>query len=311
MKNRRAVAWLLFATAVTIAIHVFLSWKVGVTASLVQRTTLLDSHFQHPNRIVVGQRGKPEADLQKDAGAWRLVRPYRALADERAVMRLLDVLSVSAIDDTLGDQELLRLGRTREDFVLSDPDVRITVEAGGSSREMYLGGFTPSGDGVYAAVSGEGAVYVVSSNVFAAANLPPEGFRRRAVFPDLGASVQSFDLKRGSGSFMRFTREGETWLMRQPSKAAANAAKVSAFLSAAASAEAADFVWPVGVEGESLSASVSLLAGYGLDPESAVTLTIRCADGADRQASFGKEAKNGLVYALVHGSGAIVTVNAT
>jgi len=97
--------------------------------------------------------------------------------------------------------------------------------------------------------------------------------------------------------------------MAQPQAAPASAGKVKALLAALESAAASGFVWPTGAAGEPETATSALLAGYGLDPESAVTVTVRCADGADRQVSFGKESGGGLVYALVQNAGAVVTVD--
>lgn len=310
MKNRKAISWIFIAIVLTIAAHLFLSYKGDVAASLVQRSALIDEPFTQPDRLSVEVRGKSAAVIEKQGANWRMVSPYAALADERAVMRLLDILSVTMIDDTLGDQELLKLGRTREDFGLEEPEAKIRVKDGKSQTEIAFGCMTPAGRGVYATVNDERAVYVVSSNVFAAANLPPDGFRNRRLFPELGAAVSSFDLKRGTGSFMRFMRMGDAWMMNEPEQSVASANKIKDLLAAASSATAVEFVWPVGAQGEVATASASLLAGYGLDPESAVTLTIRCSDGVDSQVSFGKEAKDGLVYALVQGAGAIVTVDA-
>ncbi|MBO7376737.1 MAG: DUF4340 domain-containing protein, partial [Clostridia bacterium] len=56
-------------------------------------------------------------------------------------------------------------------------------------------------------------------------------------------------------------------------------------------------------------ASSALLAGYGLGPEGAITLTLKGTDGSDRRISFGSDAGEGLVYALVHNGTAIVTVD--
>ena len=306
MKNRKAISWIFIAIVLTIAAHLFLSYKGDVAASLVQRSALLDEPFVQPDRLSVVVRGKSAAVIEKQGTNWRMVSPYAALADERAVMRLLDLLSVTMIEDTLGDQELLKLGRTREDFGLEEPEAKIRVKDGKSLTEIS----SPSTTATLGPVNDEKAVYVVSTNVFSAANLPPDGFRNRRLFPELGGAVSSFDLKRGTGSFMRFMRMGDAWMMNEPEQSAASATKVKDLLAAANSATAVEFVWPVGAQGEVATASASLLAGYGLDPESAVTLTIRCSGGVDSQVSFGKEAKDGLVYALVQGAGAIVTVDA-
>lgn len=318
MKNRRAIVWLLLALSLTVVLHVLLSYKGDVNRALLQRTNLLESSAERASRLVVARRGAPESVLIRTR-RWRLVEPYSAIVDERSVLKLLDTLMVAEIEDATGEQELLRLGRTREDFGLGDPCVRLTVSGPDISREISFGSMTPSGDGYYAAVAGEAAVYVVASNVFASVDLPPEGFRRRSLFPVGAESVQAFDIKRGTvasstertaGSFMRFVRDGDLWKMTQPKEAPAAAVKVRQLLSDVMSASAVDFVWPTGAAGEAATATGALLAGYGLDPESAVTLTAKCADGVDRQVSFGKEAREGQVYALVQNAGAVVTVDA-
>ena len=83
--------------------------------------------------------------------------------------------------------------------------------------------------------------------------------------------------------------------MVQPKEASASAIRVRQLLAELMATSAVDFIWPNGTEGEGQTLSSALLAGYGLDPESAVTVTLKCADGTDRQIAFGKEAKDGLV----------------
>ena len=75
-------------------------------------------------------------------------------------------------------------------------------------------------------------------------------------------------------------------------------------------ARACDFIWPIGASNEVPRSTVALLAGYGLDSESATTITLRGVDGRDSSISFGKEAGPGLVYALVQNGEAIVTLPA-
>ena len=152
------------------------------------------------------------------------------------------------------------------------------------------------------------AVFVVPSNTLAAVDVPASGFRCRTLFTSGEESVVSFDVKRGAGEFMRFKRDGDGWSMVQPTEGPASATKIKKLLSDVMSASAIDFVWPVGGSNEVDEASASLLAGYGLGPESAVTLTLKGADGSDKRISFGSDAGEGRVYALVHNGAAIVTV---
>lgn len=307
MKNARSILWLSAALLATLAAHVFLSMRGG---ALVRRTNLLDPDSGMATRIELSRAGSPATVLER-AGSWRLVAPYSAEVDERTVLKMLDALMATDVEDSLGDFELLRLGRTREDLGLAPtPRVSLRVSGGGVEGGVSLGSATPSGDGVYAAVSGEDFVHVVPSNVLAAVDLPPEGFRRRSLFPAGAEAAVALDIRRGAGSFMRFVRDGEMWKMSQPHEAPASSGKVKALLSNLMSASASGFVWPTGADGEPKTPTAALLAGYGLDPESAVTVTVRCADGVDRQVSFGKEAGGGLVYALAENASAVVTVDA-
>lgn len=311
MKNRRAIFYLALALIVVLGAHILLSYKGGTGTALVQRSNLLDQEFVGATHLSLTRIGKPAVKIEK-AAEWRMTAPYSASVDERTIAKLIDALAFGEIDDRTTDQELLRLGHDRRDYGLDDESaLKLTASIGspsaGKSTTILIG--VQSAAGVYAAVEGEDAVYVVSTNVLAAVDLPPEGFRQRSIFPVLSDAVVSFDVKNGAGSFLRFVRDGETWMMRTPSHVNANAAKIKKLLDDLSAAEAVDFIWPVGAKGENPIVTVSLMASYGLDPDTAVTMTLKCSDGIDRRISFGKTARDGLVYALVQNSEAIVTVD--
>lgn len=308
MGNARSLCWIVVALALTVLAHVFLSYKGGVERALVQRTSLLGS-VDGVERVSVTRGDSVETVIARK-GRWRLVSPYAAIVDERTVMKLLDTLRTAEIEDTYSDEDLLKLGRTRADFGLSPARFAVSVTAGETTSEFLFGSATPNGSGVYAAVVGENAVFVLPAASISAVDLKTEDFRRRELFPVASESVNSFDVKRGSGSFMRFVRDGDAWRMVQPEESPASGERVGKLLAGVLGATAAGFVWPTGAEGESATATAALLAGYGLDPEGAVTLTFKCADGHDRQVSFGKVAREGLVYALAQNATAIVTVDA-
>ena len=134
----------------------------------------------------------------------------------------------------------------------------------------------------------------------------------KSICPGGVDSVDSFDLKRGKGQFLRFVKDGKGWRKASLDGAdagdAASSVRIRELLSAIGAAQAKAFFWPVGASNEPASATAPLLASYGLDSESAVTVTLHSRGGADRQVAFGKEASDGLVYALVQNSGAVVSV---
>lgn len=311
MSNRRVISLLLLGILLLAAAHFFLSFK-GVGGALVQKTALLDASVQKADRIEVVRAGSPRTVLVRTEG-WRIAEPYSALAEERDVLRLLDAMYVARVQAVYGDQDLAKFDRTREDYGLVSPPVKVTFSADGKERSVSIGTLTPTADGVFASVDGDPFIYVVETNVLAAADKSADGFRLRSLCSGGVESVDAFDLKRGKGLFMRFTRSGGVWTRAAAKEGeqgeSASAARVKELLSGLGSASAVDFAWPVGASNEPAIATAPLLAGYGLDPETAVTVTLHSGGRADQQISFGKEAKDGLVYALVQDAGAVVTVD--
>lgn len=307
MRNGRTIFWLFAAILAVAAVHLFLYFGGRQSEAAIARTSLVESAEEAAAIAIV--RGGTVISLVCDGGAWRLKSPYSAATDEREMRKLVDMLALAEPGEVMTDAELHRLGRSRADFGLEKPRVSVEVSSpGGGKVKIAFGAKTPDGGGAYAAVEGQSWVCIVDADVLAAVDRPAEDFRLRDVFPRGPEYAVSFDVKRGDGQLMRFVRENDEWKMLQPREARASSEKVSRLLAAAMNSKAVSFAWPTGAEGEALTPDAALLAGYGLDSESAVTLSVRCSDGTDAQVPFGKEAPGGLVYALAQSSGAIVAV---
>lgn len=305
MSNARAIFWLFVGSVAAVVAY----FVVGVyfPEARVQADGRLAAVPVDPSRIVVARAGEPVTVLERDA-EWRIVSPYAARADNQTVLRLVDAVSFAEPEDVISEAELLKLGRERSDFGLESPRLVVTFADSGSDPVVVSFGVdTPSSNGVYAVAEGSGSVCVVPAAVLAAADLPAEAFRARGVFPLGAESVASFDVKLPGEQPISFERGGSGW-KTQEGRSAVD--KVDAFLALLSSAEAKSFVWPVGSSNEATSVSASLLSGYGLDPDSAITVSLRGSDGEDRRVSFGAAADDNSVYALVQNGGAVVTVDA-
>lgn len=309
MSNSRELCWTTFAIVLVVACHLFLDMRGAAVSQIVARGAISTS-ADTANAISIRRYGEQTVVLSKASGEWRLVSPFRASADSHAVLGLLDALAFVPVVDSMDASDLRKLDRSHEDFGLDAPRVEIEILGPSGGEKIAFGDRTPAGDGVFAAVDGESSVFVVMTNVFASADRPASEFRSHELF-DIGANeVGAFDIKRETGSFVRFMRDGNKWQMSEPDRMAASSAKVRRFVSAILDAKAVRFVWPVGASNETEFASASLLAGYGLDPDSAVTLTFKGIDGIDRQVSFGNDTDDGQVYAVAQNGGVIVTVDA-
>ena len=310
MSNARVIFLFAAGIVLLVAAHIFVSMR-GMGSLIAGRTTLLDPAAKSAERIEVERRGGQVVALVKD-GVWRVAEPYSAEADERGIQRMLDALVVSPTQAAFGEQELASFGRERSDYGLDEPEVKITLSSGDRKWSVGLGKLTAAKDGVYASVGDETAIYVADAGLLALAEAGGNAFRMKSICPGGVDSVDSFDLKRGKGQFLRFVKDGEGWRKASLDGAdagdAASSVRIRELLSAIGAAQAQAFFWPVGASNEPASATAPLLASYGLDSESAVTVTLHSRGGADRQVAFGKEASDGLVYALVQNSGAVVSV---
>ncbi|MBQ0033369.1 MAG: DUF4340 domain-containing protein, partial [bacterium] len=252
------------------------------------------------------RKGQPAVSLVKNGLNWRLVLPYAGSADARVVTRFVDILSMTPIADVIGESALLKLGRTRGDLSLDEPVLSVVLGfENNESERLDFGSMTPLTNGVFVSIGGMDSVFVVSSSVLEAVDVDAERFRRRALFAIDESSVASFGVKRRTDPLMEFVRAGSEWRLKD---AKASSQKVTDLLGKIVSASAEKFIWPIGASNETEHASAALLVGYGLDPDAAVTVTLKGVDGVDRRISFGKEDLSGHVYALVHGGTAIVTL---
>ena len=305
MSSMRSIVWLLLVTIAALAANFALSRYAPPPRSM-KSTPPIDPSFV-PVKVTIERSGRPSAVLVRD-GRWRIAEPYSGTADGYAVTKLIDSLVFASADDAISNAELLKLGRTPEDFGLDNPDLAISLCDGDKTVRVSFGCLTPSSNGVYAVVSGSDAVLVLPAVVRIAADVDASVFRERDIFALGPESVASFTLKRAGGGVLEFVRDGSGWSL---GGLAASTAKVMDILSRVSGLKAIDFVWPVGATNEAADVSAPLLSGYGLDPETAVTLTMNCTDGTDVSVSIGNDTGNRKSYALVRGGREIVTVDSS
>lgn len=304
MRNAKSIIILLTIIAVAAALDYFVYFGKG-PSSTSKRTTLVD--FQSKAASVRIERvGSPAVVLDRGLGGWRLTDPFASGADEQAVMKLVDVLTQTPVVEVISDSELLKLGRTRADFSLEEPVLTVTLTGMDKSVCRFMfGSATPTQDGVYASVEGVDAVFILGKPAFSFVDVRPDDLRQRSLLPLGGAWVTSFEIKREGIPLLEFLRTGAGWNVGSEK---ASSQKITEFIDDLTTASAVSFVWPVGSSNETDHVTSSLLAGYGLDPDSAVTVTLNDINGKSRRLSFGKEADDGNVYALVQNGNAIVTV---
>lgn len=309
MNNRRMIVLLVFALALLVGAHFALDVNFGRDPALIRPSALVD--FAADALTVEIERADAGALRMEKDGEWRIVTPYAAVADGERVRRLMDALAFSEIVDCRSNFELLRDGgRTGEDFELLTPRLKVTVGDGTRLRTVSFGSLTPSLDACYAAVDGFSAVLVVGTNVLAAVDMPFASFRDRRLGVPAADEIESFAVHGGVDKLAVFSRKAAGWEMTEPRSVQVKASAVRRLLTGLGEARAVDFVWPVGASNETAAAGTALLASYGLDAESAVSVTLRGGDAAEHVIAFGRDALGECVYAMADGGSAIVTVDA-
>ena len=304
MRNLKAIVILAFFVVLLVAANFAVRYGVNEVKASGRRALIEDT--EGLCKVRLERKGCQDVVLGLSGTNWRLLAPYSGSVDEQIVMRLLDTLSTTQITDMLYDSALLKLGKSRADFDLVDPSLKIVLTFGnGVSESLGFGSQTPLPGGVYVSISGLDSVFVVPSSVLEIVNVGAERFRRRSVFRIGPDAVASFGIRRRAEAPLEFSRGDGGWRIRNT---AVSTLKVTEFLSSLTAAEATSFVWPIGGSNETEHVSSALLAGYGLDPDSAVTVLLKGLDGKDRRITFGKESSAGCVYALIHGGTTIVTV---
>ena len=314
MNMRRLYGWFFVALALLSAAHVCVSLRGRASHALIVRTVLLAEPIDDVSSIAIEKRGDAPVSFVKN-GRWELEKPYAAQVDKRLILRLLDAFSTAFVKSSFDEVELSRLGKVRADFGLDEPRAQVTLSLSSGKDVSYAIGMpTPGGKGVYVRLDGENAIYVVDVRVWECVNLPAGAYRKKSLFADgVAENPTSFDVRRGLHAFSRFTCRKGVWTCAHdgnPDAVRVVGARVDRFLKALQAAETESFVWPVGASNEPAVATASLLAGYGLDSESAVTVTLRGPGGIDGQVSFGSAASSNLVYALVQNASAIARVPA-
>ncbi len=277
--------------------------------------------FPMPPEAVVGVAWDTEgadgrrvpAELRREGELWRMVRPYAgAVCDTAAVADLLDAAQALRV--------LAHLGRAADAGFR--PDRRLTLQTVDGTRSCGFGGVLPMRLSETLAEVGGALVSVEAATV---ARLPAHAaaLRSRAVLPVPPGRILSLEWRAPGRPFTRAQRMANgNWGVTQPFPFEVKAAEAAAALGALTDARAiTDYVLPAdgdtfGPEGLARPGPTSeaALAGYGLDEEGAVRVTVHVRGlGESITLRFGGEnpARPGNVFCLLNGMRAVVSVPAT
>ena len=306
MSNGRSLFWLTLVTVAAVTANVLLSICQGNANSSAKRISLLDVDSDVTCIRLLRKNERPIALVNSDG--WKITAPYNAAASTSAVLKLLDVLTTYTPKDVISEDELLKLGRVREDFGLNTPQMTLELEIDGGTTRLDFGAVTAMTNGVYASVRGSGLVFIMPMEAFSALDLYSAEFRRREVFSCTADSVQRMELRCPARPVISLCKSAEGWTSEGST---ASERCIKELLQAFTTVNAEKFIWPTGETNESSVVTTSLLASYGLDSDNAAQIVFVCENGRELRLSLGGASETGSVYALADGDEAIVTVDAS
>ena len=309
MKDTSVIIRLFCLLAILLGAYAALRFHGETEPSILRRAVLLPGGGASIRSVTIERDGERAIVLERD-DAWRIVSPFTGKADESAVLRMLDNICFQPVLDARERSDIQRIGLSWEDFGFTAKSPVLTFDGAGLHETVRIGGRTPVGSSVYVSLDSSDSIFLVSTNVLSAVAGSVDDFRPREILSITADSVSRVDVRRGDGGVVRLARKDGVWNMTHPSDARAAKSQIASVFDAFESLRIVSFVWPRGGTNETAALSSSLLAGFGLDSESAVSVLFGADDGRSSGVSFGAEAGEGLVYALIKDESVIVTVPA-
>lgn len=174
---------------------------------------------------------EPAIHLERRDGAWRIVAPIQADANEQVVQRIADGIATARVAQTEpGTPDRLKV------YGLESPAINIEFQTqNGSKHSLKLGDKDFTGVSVYAVVDGAKDVALLPQSLLTTTITTVEGLRNHSVLSMSAADVVSFELKNPSGE-LSLGREKDGWKFTKPANVRADSRDVNALLTAVAGA---------------------------------------------------------------------------
>lgn len=208
----------------------------------------------------------PEAgkvSLQRLDGAWRLVSPLDARADDAQVRRILSELNPLSAERTLTTPKDKPFALA--DFGLEAPKASLSASAGSRTVKFLVGDKTPVGTNRYLKLADGPTIHVVTSSLFDAANQPVDAYRSHELVDADPASATQIALTSSKGA-CTLRKQGERWQLTQPITDDAESSTVSTMLGKLRGLRIERFVTNQPAAGQ--------LAGWGFEaPSSRISIT--------------------------------------
>ncbi|MEO6996397.1 MAG: DUF4340 domain-containing protein [Lacunisphaera sp.] len=265
--------------------------------------------------ITRSSRNGPNIKLERKAdSSWWLTQPYDWPADPYAVTRILSELQFLEHETSFSVADLLKSGRTLEEYGLKNPSITLTFISGGKSYVSKIGDNTEIANRLYLLSPDGERIHVVNRSLADSVGVPLEILRSKSVFTIPVFEVRSMNIQT-SALKVRLQRDANArWSLEAPISARANKSMVEVTINTLNVLKADDFpdlsasdLDRTGLNSPSLSITLegnlrreTLLLGNPVPSKS--------ASARDISASSDSSAKDQEYYAKMEGKSVVFTV---
>jgi uncharacterized protein DUF4340 len=297
MRGLRSTIALIVVLAGLGAYIYFVTWKMpegGADAAATKEKVFAGFEADKLDEIKVASAAGDATTLKKEGGAWQVVQPITAKADES---------EVSGITSALGQIEVSRVIEENptnlNDYGLSNPRIEINFKGAADKdyRKLLVGDKSPTGGDLFAKRNDEKKVFLIPAFQETSLNRTTFDLREKAVLKFDREKVDGLDVTAGSKT-LAVAKDGGEWKITKPVQTRADFGSVEGLVGRLQSVQMKSMVTE--------NAAPADLKKYGLDkPEATVHLN---AGSARATLLVGGKAADNTVYARDASKQAVVTV---
>ena len=183
--------------------------KSSATPAATKLFSLKDADV---SKIEIAKKGSEPIDLTKGSdGTWEITAPQKLSADQDAITSVISSLSGLNSERVVEDHAI-----DLKQYGLADPSVKIDVATkDGKSQKLLLGDDTPTGNGVYAAVSGDPRVFTLASYSKTSVDKSASDLRDKRLLTANFDKVSEVDLAAKKQN-IEFGRSKDAWQIVKP-----------------------------------------------------------------------------------------------
>jgi hypothetical protein len=284
---------ILLIIAIPIAWYAYYDSTKGPIDDSPKRDKVFTVEAEKIEELEIKSESGDRTTLRRKGTDWEIVQPVTAPSDQAAVSGITSNLTSVEIQRVIDEKPA-----DLKEYGLADPRVEVAFKANGQQRRLQLGQKTPSGSDVYAKLSDDPKVFLVSSYLDSTFNRGTFDLRDKSVLKLDREQIDTMEVT-ATGRTARFEKKSGEWQIAQPPAGRADFSAIDGLVSRVSS-----------VQMKSVVPDAGDLKQYGLDKPAA---TVRLGSGSSQATLLigGAADAEASVYAKDLSRPAVFTIDST